>query len=93
MFVTALPKSEQELAWLVMKDLQKKLGLTNNEKDKRAVAMANKKTRLHDRYQAIAFRKDAVGMKLGSQIKDLGTVLRLHKRSRNQLHLRSLLKK
>ena len=69
MFVAALPRSEQELAWLVMKDVQKKLGLTNNEKDKRAVAIANKKTRLHDRYQAMAFRKDAVGQKLGSQIK------------------------
>jgi len=70
MFVMALPRAEQELSWLVLKDVQTKLGLTNKEKDKRAVAIANKKTRLHDRYQAIAFRKDAVGMKLGSQIKD-----------------------
>tara|TARA_R100000995_G_scaffold2093_1_gene1410 strand:- start:91 stop:744 length:654 start_codon:yes stop_codon:yes gene_type:complete len=76
MFVVALPKTEQELSWLVLKDLQKKLGLTNNEKDKRAVAIANKKTKAHDRYQAIAFSKSAVGMKLGSQIKDFRNSLK-----------------
>jgi hypothetical protein len=76
MFVAALPKTEQELSWLVLKDLQKKLGLTNNEKDKRAVAMANKKTKAHDRYQALAFSKSAVGMKLGSQIKDFRNSLK-----------------
>ena len=76
MFASALPRAEQELSWLVMKDVQKKLGLTNKEKDKRAVAIANKKTRLHDRYQAIAFRKDAVGTKLGYQIKDFRNSLK-----------------
>ena len=70
MFVTALPRAEQELSWLVLKDVQAKLGLTNNEKDKRAVAIANKKTKAHDKYQSIAFRKSAVSMKIGSQIKD-----------------------
>ena len=70
MFVMALPRAEQELSWLVLKDVQAKLGLTGNEKDKRAVAIANKKTKAHDKYQSIAFRKSAVGMKIGSQIKD-----------------------
>ena len=53
MFVAALSKTEQELSWTDLKDVQKKLGLTNNEKDKRAVAVANKKTKLHDTYQNI----------------------------------------
>ena len=76
MFVAALSKTEQELSWTDLKDVQKKLGLTNNEKDKRAVAVANKKTKLHDTYQNIAFAKSAVGMKLGSQIKDFRNSLK-----------------
>ena len=76
MFVAALSKTEQEMSWTDLKDVQKKLGLTNNEKDKRAVAVANKKTKLHDTYQNIAFAKSAVGMKLGSQIKDFRNSLK-----------------
>ena len=76
MFVAALSKTEQELSWTVLKEVQAKLGLTNNEKDKRAVAVANKKTKLHDQYQNIAFAKSAVGMKLGSQIKDFRNSLK-----------------
>ena len=85
MFVAALPKTEQELSWLVLKDLQKKLSLTNNEKDTRAVAMANKKTKAHDRYQSLAFSKSAVGMKLGSQIKDFRNGLKTEQDKANKV--------
>jgi len=85
MFVMALPRAEQQLSFTVLKDVQAKLGLTNKEKDKRAVAVANKKTKLHDRYQAVAFRKDAVGMKIGSQIKDFRNGLKTEQDKANKV--------
>jgi|EP00919_Chromeraceae_sp_WS-2016_P043476 hypothetical protein len=76
MFIMALPKTEQYLSWTVLKEVQAELDLTNNEKDKRAVAVANKKTKAHDKYQDIAHKKSAIGHKIGSQIKDFRNSLK-----------------
>mgnify|MGYP003657663524 CR=1 FL=1 len=83
-FLMGLPKTEYASTQVDLVAFQKELGLTNKEKDKRLVAIANKKTQLHDKYAVVADRKDKALKKVGTEIGKFSKSLTIEQEKANK---------